>query len=179
MPKPSDALVCVGRIVSVHGIKGQLKLRSYTQNPKSIFDYAPLTDRNGRIFNFRHITGSDEVMIVSVDGVTERNQADALRDKDLFVPREVFPDLVEEEFYYTDLIGLRVVDNESSEELGVVKAIHDFGAGDMLEVKFNDMLAHEYFMFTKENFPLINIPSNLITFNRPEEIRASSEASSN
>jgi 16S rRNA processing protein RimM len=122
-------------IGAAHGIRGEVRVRSFTGDPAALGDYGPLYDGAGRAFEVVSVRPGTEVSIVRFKGVTTREAAEALNGVALFVDRSALPaDLDEEEFYHADLIGLAVRD-ESGAEIGAVSAIHDFGAGDILEVK--------------------------------------------
>jgi 16S rRNA processing protein RimM len=122
-------------IGAAHGIRGEVRVRSFAANPAGLGDYGPLHDEAGRAFEVASARRAKEVSIVHFKGIATREAAEALNGTALFVERSALPaDLEEEEFYHTDLIGLAVRD-ESGVEIGTVSAIHDFGAGDILEVR--------------------------------------------
>jgi 16S rRNA processing protein RimM len=122
-------------IGAAHGIRGEVRVRSFTGDPAALGDYGPLYDGAGRAFEVVSVRPGKEVSIARFKGVATREAAEALNGVALFVDRSALPaDLDEEEFYHADLIGLAVRD-ESGAEIGAVSAIHDFGAGDILEVK--------------------------------------------
>jgi 16S rRNA processing protein RimM len=122
-------------IGAAHGIRGEVRVRSFAANAAGLGDYGPLHDEAGRAFEVASARPAKEVSIVRFKGIATREAAEALNGTALFVERSALPaDLEEEEFYHTDLIGLAVRD-ESGVEIGTVSAIHDFGAGDILEVR--------------------------------------------
>ena len=122
-------------IGAAHGIKGEVRVRSFTGDPAALGDYGPLQDEAGRAFEVVSARPAKEVSIVRFKDIATREAAEALNGTALFVDRSALPaDLEEEEFYHSDLIGLAVRD-ENGAEIGTVSAIHDFGAGDILEVK--------------------------------------------
>jgi 16S rRNA processing protein RimM len=121
-------------IGAAHGIKGEVRVRSFTGDPAALGDYGPLQDEAGRAFEVVSVRPAKEVSIVRFKDIATREAAEALNGTALFVDRSVLPaDLEEEEFYHSDLIGLAVRD-EKGTEIGTVAGIHDFGAGDILEV---------------------------------------------
>lgn len=128
-------MVCLGVIAAAHGIKGEVKLRAFTADPHAVASYGPLTDKAGRAFKLR-LRGAPKngVLIAAVEGVTDRNEAERLRGTELFVERARLPKPEAGEFYQADLIGLEARSG-AGETLGEVVAVHDFGAGAMLEVK--------------------------------------------
>jgi 16S rRNA processing protein RimM len=120
---------------AAHGIRGEVRVRSFTADAAALGAYGPLHDENGRAFEVVSVRPAKEVSIVRFKDVATREAAEALNGVALFVNRSALPaDLEEEEFYHADLIGLAVRD-EKGAEIGTVAAIHDFGAGDILEVK--------------------------------------------
>ncbi|MDN5926927.1 MAG: ribosome maturation factor RimM [Hyphomicrobiales bacterium] len=125
-------------IGAAHGIRGEVRIKIFTGDPAALGDYGPLRDAAGRAFEVISMRPAKEVSIVRFKGVATREAAEALNGVALFVDRSALPaDLDEEEFYHADLIGLAVRDQKGA-EIGTVAAIHDFGAGDILEVARRD-----------------------------------------
>lgn len=134
MAKPENT-VQLGVIGAAHGIRGELRVKAYTDDPLALADYGPLFTDDGRALTVKDIRSGKGVVIVRFEGVTSRNDAQALNGKALFVDRSALPEeLEDEEFYHADLIGLTVLD-ETDRTVGKVVAVHDFGAGDLLEVR--------------------------------------------
>ena len=131
MPDPD--LVCVGAIAGAIGVHGEARVKSFCADPAAIADYAPLSTEDGRSFTLRITRDIKEAFAVRLSGVETREQAEALRGTRLYAPRNRLPPLGDEEFYHADLVGLEVVDTGGA-VLGRVRAIHDFGAGDVIEV---------------------------------------------
>lgn len=128
------ARVCLGQVVAAHGVRGQVKIKPFTADPQSIAAYGPLTDEaGGRQFRLSVVGIAKGTVLARVDGITDRNAAEALRGVRLFVARAVLPPPAAEEYYHADLIGLDA-ERSNGAPLGRVVAVHDFGAGDMLEV---------------------------------------------
>lgn len=153
-----DELVLVGVIVSAHGIKGQVKIHTYTAKPENICDY-PLVDVANKPLKAKFIRlVSSNVVICSIYGCNDRNKAEALKGTKLFATKADLPSLEEDEFYVIELEGKRVITPEG-QDIGVVKAVHDFGAGVILEISFRqeDELPSKSVMlpFSKEFFPSI------------------------
>jgi 16S rRNA processing protein RimM len=153
--------ILVGVFGAAHGIRGEVRLKSYTADPAAIRTYGPLLDANGMrryVLEALRPTGKD-MFVARVKGVSDRKSAEALNGIELFVPRDALPSPGDEEFYHTDLIGLRV-ENERGEVLGSVVALHNFGAGDILEIvsppdatdKTTAMLA-----FTRALVPVVDV----------------------
>lgn len=117
-----------------HGVKGELRVRSFTADPLALGDYGPLFASDGRRFTVASIRPQKTVFVVSFEEVSGRDAAERLTGTELFVERSALPtELDEGEFYVADLVGLRAVDLDGN-ELGKVSAVHDFGAGDILEI---------------------------------------------
>ena len=126
-------LVCVAAVAAAHGVRGALKLKTFTEDPENVGAYGPLLDETGReLFAVRVIGPSKGGVIVEALGITDRDAADALRGLRLYVPRVRLPEPAPDTFYYEDLVGLTVVDTDGR-PLGRVSAVHDFGAGEVLE----------------------------------------------
>lgn len=140
MPKPvrssSDAgRVCLGRVVGAKGLKGELRVRAYTERPRDLAAYGPVEDESGgRSFALSVVSETEGGAIVRLKGVTDRTAAEKLKGMALYVPRAALPPLPEGEYYQGDLIGLAAVD-ESGRALGHVRAIRDHGAGAILEIE--------------------------------------------
>ena len=129
-----DKRVCVGVITGAHGVRGAVRLKSFTAAPEDVARYGPLEDERGeRRFALRITGDAKGVLIAAISGIEDRDRAEALRGSRLYLPRSALPPPEEEEYYHTDLIGLdaMLVDGTS---LGTVRAVHDFGAGDTLEI---------------------------------------------
>ncbi|MEJ0011138.1 MAG: ribosome maturation factor RimM [Bauldia sp.] len=131
-------LVLVAQIGAAHGIKGEVRLKSFTQDPFSVEDYGPLTARDGRTFEIetaRAAAGSSsaDMLIVRLKGVADRNAAEKLNGIELSVPQEKLPPAEEGEYYHADLIGLSAV-TLSGTILGTVVGVPNYGAGDLLEI---------------------------------------------
>jgi 16S rRNA processing protein RimM len=126
--------VQMATIGAAHGIRGEVRARVFTGDPAALGRYGPLYDEPGRAFEVVSVRPAKEVSIVRFKDITTREAAEALNGTALFVDRSALPaDLEEEEFYHADLIGLAVRDEQGA-EIGTISAIHDFGAGDILEV---------------------------------------------
>ncbi|UCI26974.1 ribosome maturation factor RimM [Mesorhizobium sp. B2-8-5] len=120
-------------IGAAHGIKGELRVKTFTGDPLALADYGPLYAKDGRAFQILDIRPAGTVVVVRFKGVGDRNAAEALAGTELFVDRSVLPDDGEEdEFYHADLIGLDVRDDTGV--IGKVVAVHNFGGGDILDV---------------------------------------------
>lgn len=127
-------MVCVGVVTGAHGVTGAVRIKSFTARAEDIAAYGPLTDEDGaRRLELRLVAAAKGVLIGRFAGIEDRNRAEALRGLQLWLPRAVLPPPDEDEYYHADLIGLDAVLADGT-PLGRVRAVHDFGAGDTLEI---------------------------------------------
>src|SRR5690606_15853715 len=133
MKPQSPILMAV--IGAAHGIKGELRVKTFTGDPMALADYGPLYDREGRRFDIADIRPAKGVVVVRFKQVKDRNAAEALTGTALYVDRSALAETEEGEFYHADLIGLSVQD-ETARTIGQVSAIHDFGGGDIMEIEY-------------------------------------------
>ena len=127
--------VCVGVVTGPHGVGGAVRIKSFTARPEDIAAYGPLADETGRRrLELRLLGAAKGVLIARLPGVEDRDRAEALRGLRLYLPRSALPPPEEEEYYHADLIGLEAVLADGT-PLGRVRAVHDFGAGDTLEIE--------------------------------------------
>ena len=130
-----DNPVQLAVIGAAHGIKGEVRVKTYTGDPLDLGSYGLLYDASGKSYEILSIRPSKTVVVVRFAGIDDRNAAEALNGKELYVDHAQLPqDLDEDEFYYTDLIGLTVRDSEGV-SYGKVSAVFNFGGGDVLEIK--------------------------------------------
>lgn len=158
--------LCLGVIAGARGIHGEVRVRAFTERGEDVAAYGPLTDETGgrsfTLVNPRPIRGG---VAARVEGVEDRTAAEALKGARLYVAREALPDLGDDEFYHADLMGARVV-SPDGEEIGLVVALHDFGAGDVLEIGRADgppLVAP----FTRETVPEIDMNEGRIVLTPP------------
>lgn len=159
----------LGVISGAHGIKGEVKITSFTEDPGSIADFGPLTDKAGaQAFKIRSArVHKANVLIARLDGVTDRNGAEALKGAELFVARDLLPPPETDEFYYSDLIGLAAQTHDGA-AFGRVAAVHNFGAGDLLEIALDASKKTVLLPFTKEAVPELDFPGGKLTVVPPE-----------
>jgi 16S rRNA processing protein RimM len=126
--------VLLARIGAAHGVRGEVRIKPFTADPLSVAQFGPLSAQDGRTFRIERLRPAKEVVIAKIHGVDDRDAAEALNGTDLFVPRDRLPAPDEEdEFYHADLIGLEAT-SPNGNLLGTVVAIHNFGAGDILDI---------------------------------------------
>jgi 16S rRNA processing protein RimM len=129
------ARVCVGVVTGAHGLHGLVRVRPFTQVPEDVAAYGPVESEDGaRAFTLeaRNRTGKGQIL-VRVEGIEDRDEAEALKGERLYLDRARLPAADEDEFYHADLLGLSVV-TETGVPVGEVRAVHNFGGGDMLEI---------------------------------------------
>ncbi|MGE0230771.1 MAG: ribosome maturation factor RimM [Flavobacteriaceae bacterium] len=135
MKEGARPLIHVATIGQAHGVRGAVTVRSFLENPADLKRYNPLKGEDGRQFVLR-LTSERKpgVFVAEVDGIVDRDAAEALRNRRLFIPRDLLPAPEDDEFYHADLVGLAARD-VSGAALGKVIAVQDFGAGELLEVE--------------------------------------------
>jgi 16S rRNA processing protein RimM len=137
MAFPRSDRVLIARIGAAHGIKGEVRVKAYTAEPMGIGAYGPLEAPDSKTFevaSLRPAAGpASDMLVVKFKGISDRNAAEALNGVELSVPRDRLPPAEEDEFYHADLIGLAAVAPDGT-ELGTVIAVHNYGAGDLLEI---------------------------------------------
>lgn len=132
---PDRKLVCVAAVAAAHGVRGALKLRTFTEAPENVGAYGVLLDESGReLFEVEVVGPAKGGIVVKAEGIVDRDAADALRGVRLYVPRERLPEPEPDAFYYEDLVGLAVEDT-GGKKLGQVVGVHDFGAGEVIEYR--------------------------------------------
>lgn len=161
--------VCVAAVATAHGVRGALKLRAFTETPEDVAAYGPLHDRSGRrLFELTVLGRAKGGVIVRASGIEDREAALALRGTELFVPRAALPALAEDEFYYSDLEGLQAVRPDGS-PVGVVRAVDNFGAGDVLELIGRDGRPLTL-PFDRRTVPEIDLAGGRVVVDPPAEL---------
>lgn len=167
--------VCVGQFAGSHGVRGLVKLRSFTGDPAAVASYGVLTDEAGtRRFRLSLTGTAKDLFLARVEGITTPEQAKDLSGLRLYVERSALPETEDEdEFYHADLIGLRA-ETVDGAVLGTVSALYDFGAGDVLEIKADDGKA-ELLPFTKACVPVVDVGGGRVVIDPPAVIEAREE----
>lgn len=160
--------VCVGAIAGAFGVRGEIRLKSFTANPQDIANYTPLFSENGaRSFSVTITRQINNGFSARISGVSTKEEADALRGTQLYADRGQLPSLPDDEFYHADLIGLNVLDTGGT-ELGRVKAVQNHGAGDLLEVQIKGGSSTVLMPFTRAAVPTVDLASGRIIADPPE-----------
>ncbi|WP_159726536.1 ribosome maturation factor RimM [Methylosinus sp. Ce-a6] len=160
--------ILLGRLGAAHGVRGEIRLQSFTADPAAISSYGPLFDASGaRRFVIASLRPLGKDMFVArLEGVADRDAATALTGIELYLPRAALPEPEEDEFYLADLEGLRV-ETRDGEGLGVVIAVRNFGAGDILEVSPPDGGETLLLPFTKTVVPIVDVAGGRIVAEPP------------
>jgi len=154
--------VCLGQIGAAHGVRGEVRLHSFTAEPGAIADYGPLETEDGRILEIEAMRPAKDHFVIRLAGIRDRDAAAALTNTKLYVPRERLPATQEpDEFYHADLIGLAAVDR-AGQKLGTVVAVHNFGAGDLIEVQPENGGATQLVPFDATHVPAVDVASGKI-----------------
>ena len=161
--------LCLGVVAGAHGLQGAVRVRTFTALPEAIADYGPLQDAAGRRrFALRLVRTGKDTALVRIEGIGDRDAAEALKGVELFLDRRALPPEEDaEEFYHADLVGLAAVDTDGV-RLGTVRALHDFGAGDLIEVLPDEGGQPRVFPFTREAVPDIDLAARTVTIDPPE-----------
>ena len=134
MSRPENP-VQLAVIGAAHGIRGEVRVKPYTEDPLAIGDYGLLYDKQGKSYEVLDVRNAKTVVIVRFRGINDRNAAEALNGTELFIDRsQLSEDLDDDEFYYADLIGLQAYDKQGNNH-GRVHALFDFGGGDLIELR--------------------------------------------
>jgi 16S rRNA processing protein RimM len=163
------APICVARIGAAHGVRGAVKLWTFTEDPLAVQHYGPLSTKDGaRQFEVTHVREAKDHLVATLKGVATREDAERLNGLELYIAREKLPETDEDEYYHADLIGLAAV-NAANEPLGRVLAIHNFGAGDIIEIapaSGPTMLLP----FTNAVVPTVDLANGRVVIELPEVI---------
>ncbi|MBO9397710.1 MULTISPECIES: ribosome maturation factor RimM [unclassified Shimia] len=164
---PSD-LICVGAIGGAYGVRGEVRLKSFTAEADAIADYAPLLTEDGAFeFTVTITRAIKNGLAARLSGIATKEQADALKGVKLFVPRDRLPETDDDEYYYTDLVGLEVRDTGGA-ALGTVKTVVNHGSTDLLEVLRPGSAETVLLPFTLAAVPTVDIASGRIIADPPE-----------
>jgi 16S rRNA processing protein RimM len=164
----SDDLTCVGAIAGAFGVKGDVRIKSFCANPADIGSYSPFTSEDGtQEFKIKVSRPIKNGFAGRIEGMDNREAIEALKGTRLYVPLSRLPELPDDEYYHSDLIGLDVYDT-GGQNLGQIRAVHDHGAGDLLEVFGQGWKSTVLLPFTKEAVPTVDLKAKRIITDPPE-----------
>jgi len=164
----AGARICLGQIGAAHGVGGEVRLRSFTAEPAAITDYGPLETEDGRMLRIESLRPAQDHFIARLAGINDREAARALANAKLYVRRERLPEpAAADEFYHADLIGLAVI-GPAGERLGTVVAVHNFGAGDLIEVQQAAGCSTQMLRFDAATVPVVDIAAGRIVVAAPQ-----------
>jgi 16S rRNA processing protein RimM len=162
--------ICVAQIGAAHGTRGEVRLKSFTADPMAVIDYGALETEDGNAtFEIESLRPAKSHWVAQLRGVRDRNAAERLDNVKLFVPRDRLPAAETDEFYHADLIGVAAVTTDGR-PLGTVVAVHDFGAGDILELKQEGKRDTVMLPFTSATVPVVDIAGRRIVIDPPEGV---------
>ncbi|HRJ69156.1 MAG TPA: ribosome maturation factor RimM [Beijerinckiaceae bacterium] len=166
---PEGPMVQMGVFGAAVGLRGEIRVKSWTGDPEAIGDYGPLFAADGRRFDVEVLRLQKDMAIARVKGVSDRTAAEKLTNVELFVPRAALGEVADEdEFFHADLVGLRA-ETADGTLIGTVTAILNFGAGDVVEVR-PPRGPSRAFPFTKAVVPVVDIPGGRIVVVPPTEV---------
>ncbi len=167
--KPEKKRVCVAAIAGAFGVRGEAKIKCFTGNPSAIGYYGPLfTEDAAHQFTLKLTRPVKGGYAARLSGVSSREEAEALKGTRLYADRSALPDPEEEEFYYADLLGLRV-ETADGTLLGKIKAVQDFGAGDVIEYQPAGGGESFYLPFTRDVVPTVDVAGGRVIAEPPPE----------
>jgi|SRR5881394_1559450 len=164
-----EPLILVGRVAGAFGVRGEVRITAFTAEPLALLDYRTLQREDGSPgLTLTAGRAAKGAFIGRAAEIATREQAEALRGLQLYIPRDALPDPDEDEFYVTDLIGL-AVETAAGEPLGRVKAVQDYGAGDLLEIEPPEGPSW-YLPFTRDAVPEVRLAEGKVIGVRPDEV---------
>ena len=174
MGSPDNNRVCLGIVAGPQGLQGAVRIRSYTACSEDIASYGLLSDVTGeREFSIRILRSTKKGLVAELSGVDDRMAAEKIKGLELYVSRDALPDPNEEEFYYSDLIGLDGED-EGGKMIGQVKMMDNYGAGEVMEVTLSSGEAL-LLPFTRDVVPVVDVAAGKIQIVRPTEVNSGQE----
>jgi 16S rRNA processing protein RimM len=162
------ARICLGQIGAAHGVRGEVRLYSFTAEPEAIAGYGPLETEDGSVVQIESLRRAKDHFVAQLAGIVDRSAAEQLTNVKLYVLRERLPTPDQpDEFYHVDLIGLTAVDR-AGETLGTVVALHNFGAGDLIEVRPTDGHTTQLLPFDEATVPVVDLAAGRLVVVAPD-----------
>lgn len=164
--------VLIGRIGAPHGVRGEVLIQSYAEDPAAIASYGPLETEDGtRRIELSIVRSTPKGLVARIAGIADRNGVEALKGLALYVERSRLPAAAKDEFYRADLIGLRAVDPDG-QTLGTIIAVDNYGAGDILELRLEGARETELIPFADAYVPSVDVAGGTITVVLPVSVEA-------
>ena len=165
----TSSKICVARIGAAHGVRGAVKLWTFTEDPLAVQHYSPLATKDGtRRFEVTHAREANGHLLATLKGIATREEAERLNGVELYIARDQLPETDEDEYYHADLIGLAAVTADDA-PIGRVIAIHNFGAGDIIEIA-PPQGATMLLPFTNAVVPTVDLAGGRVVIELPEEV---------
>src|SRR5437660_11938090 len=164
----SPSVICGARIGAAHGVRGAVKLWTFTEDPLAVQHYGPLLTKDARQFEVTHVREAKGHLVAALKGVATREEAERLNGVELYVAREKLPATSEDEYYHADLIGLAAV-TAANEPLGRGIAIHNFGPGEIIEIAPPNG-ATMLLPFSNAVVPTVDLQGGRVVIELPDEV---------
>ena len=166
----SSERVCIAKFGAAHGVRGEIRLWPFTEDPLAVASYGPLETKDGkRLFEVASTRAAKDHLVARIKGVDTRDAAEALNGLELYVARDKLPATDEDEFYHADLIGLAAV-TEQGDALGRIVAVHNFGAGDIIEIAPTGSGETKLLPFTNAVVPTVDLVAKRAIIALPDEV---------
>jgi len=161
--------ISLGIVLGAHGVRGIVRVKAFTEEPFGVAAYGPVETRDGkRRFKIEALNLLKEIVLCRLEGIDDRDKAEAMKGTELFVSRDKFPIMqASEQWYQADLVGLEVRD-VSGTVLGSVATVENFGAGDLLEIKLSTQPQTRFLAFTLANVPEVDVARGFVVIDPPE-----------
>ncbi|WP_315836684.1 ribosome maturation factor RimM [Bradyrhizobium prioriisuperbiae] len=172
-PLAQDTKICVAKIGAAHGVRGEVKLWPFTEDPLAVLHYGPLSTKDGaRQFEVTRAREAKGHLVAVLKGVASRDDAERLNGLELYIARDKLPATDEDEYYHTDLIGL-AAETTAGAPIGRVTAIHNFGAGNIIEIA-PPQGPTLLLPFTNAVVPTVDLAAGRVIIELPREIEGDS-----
>lgn len=158
--------LCVGVVGAPRGVRGEVRIKSFTADPLDIAAYGPVETEDGRTLTITSVQPVKGMVAARFEGIADRYQAEALKNVRLYIDRALLPEPDDEEWYHADLIGLAVEDTDGT-RIGTVTTVQDFGGGDLLEVALEGQRSTVFVPFTRDVVPVVNVKDGLVVIEPP------------